>query len=150
MKGWRACVDAFTQDRQVRRYISECDALITAEQIEQVKATKPYLDREKAIVQASQGKQLNSGEFAAARDLLIYKFTILTGTRPGPLNNAIIDDFVTANANAENKIILVSKYKRSKDGPAVLGMDPELQHQMGIKYILHTSNTSGRILPRRA
>ena len=29
LKGWRACVDSFSQDSQLRKYIAECDALIT-------------------------------------------------------------------------------------------------------------------------
>ena len=82
-------------------------------------------------MQASQGKTLSREEFVAARDLLLFKFTISTRTRPAPLN-ALMKDYETAQESKGNRIILVPKHKRTKDGPAMLGMDPELQQQMAI------------------
>ena len=34
LKDWRTCIGLFTQDRQLRKYIQECDGLITPEQRE--------------------------------------------------------------------------------------------------------------------
>ena len=132
LKGWRACIDSFTQDRQLRKYIQECDDLITPEQLEEVKSSIPYTEGEKVIVKASLGKPLNKHEFTLARDLIIFKFSIATGARPGALNNALLEDFKTATSNDGKRVILVPKHKRSKDGPAMLGMNEELQLMMSV------------------
>lgn len=132
MRGWRSTVDPCTQDRQVRKYIQECDKLLQPEHISQIKTTTPYIEGEKAIVYAALGKTLSLKEYTAARDLLIVKFTLATGMRPGPLNNAVITDYEMAKETDGNQIILIPIHKRSKDGLAILGMDKELQHQMAI------------------
>ena len=41
LKGWRACVDSFSQDSQLRKYIAECDALITNQDLANLKTSKP-------------------------------------------------------------------------------------------------------------
>ena len=92
-----------------------------------VKSSKPYLDGARNVVQASQGKVLSAKEFTQVRDYLLAKFSMTTGTRPGPLNNAIVDDYTTADSDNGKRIMLVPKHKRSKDGPAMLGMKPDLQ-----------------------
>ena len=71
-------------------------------------------------------------QFVAARDLLLVKFAMETGTRPGPLNNATLKDYGTADIYDGKQILLVPKHKRSEDGPAMLGMDKELQEQMAV------------------
>ena len=80
LKGWRATVDASTQDRQVRRYINEGDAMITMKEMQQVKQSEPYTDGERYLLEASEGKKLTFEEFALVRDLLLVKFALLTGT----------------------------------------------------------------------
>ena len=132
LKGWRATVDASTQDRQVRRYIDECDAIITMKEMQQVKQSEPYTDGERYLLEASEGKKLTFQEFTLVRDLLLVKFALQTGTRPAPLNNAVLGDFQTAREERGKRIILVPKHKRSKDGPAMLGMNQELQRDMAI------------------
>ena len=94
--------------------------------------SSPYTQGMKAIQLAKENKQLSPAEFTAARDLLLVKFTILTGTRPGPLNNVTLEDYTTAKVEGDKRIILVAKHKRSKDGPAILGMDKELQDLMSV------------------
>ena len=54
--------------------------VVTAEQIEVVNSSKPHVEGMNAITQASQGKQLSGIEFTNTRDLLLYKFSIATGT----------------------------------------------------------------------
>lgn len=137
LKGLAEHLDNSTQDRQLQKYIEECDELITPAKIGQVKGTKPYVEGEKIIVKASRGVQLSKGEFIQARDLLLLKFSIATGMRPGPLNNAVLADFHKAQEEQRNKLILVAKHKRSKDGPAMLAMPPDLQRQMDV-YVTFT------------
>ena len=132
LKGWRATVDASTQDRQVHRYIDECDAMITMKEMQQVKQSEPYTDGERYLLDASEGKKLTFEEFALVRDLLLVKFALLTSTQPAPLNNAVLGDFQTAGEERGKRIILVPKHKRSKDRPAMLGMNQELQRDMAI------------------
>ena len=52
---------------------------------------------------------------------------MLTGTRPMPLANVTLKDIERAKEKDGKSIILVLKHKPSKQGPAVLGMDTELQ-----------------------
>ena len=59
------------------------------------------------------------------------KLTLGTGTRPGPINNATLQQYQAGSISKQgNKIVLVAKHKRSKDGPAILGFDKELQGYM--------------------
>ena len=39
---WRACIDSYTQDAQLRNYIAECDSLITTQEINNLNSSKPY------------------------------------------------------------------------------------------------------------
>lgn len=132
LKGWRATVDASTQDRQVRRYINECDAMITMKEMQHVKQSESYTDGERYLLDSSEGKKLTFEEFALVWDLLLVKFALLTGTRPAPLNNAVLEDFQTAREERGRRIILVPKHTRFTDGPAMLGMNQELQRDMAI------------------
>ena len=132
LKGWRSTVDSETQATQFRGHLRECDTLLTSENLVKLKESPPYVQGMKALTQAKEGKQLSLQEFSDARDLLLVKFTMLTGTRPMPLANATLDDYETAKEKDGNRIILVPKHKRSKQGPAVLGMDTELQGLMKI------------------
>lgn len=125
LKGWCSTVDNATQDRKVKKYLDECDELIMLEELAHVRTSKLNVEGERVLVKA--GKVV----FVAARDLLLFKFAIAAGTRPGPLNNAVLDDYYKAQEHEGNKIILVAKHKRSKDGLAMLGMNDELQRQMG-------------------
>ena len=60
------------------------------------------------------------------------RFTTDNATRPGPLNNAKLSDYEKAETSGGNRIMLIPKHKRAKDGPAILGMKPDLQHLMEI------------------
>ena len=64
------------------------------------------------------------------RDYLLCRLTLATGTRPGALNNVLLSDYETSRVSEGNRIILVPKHKRTKDGPAMLGMDPLMQKEM--------------------
>ena len=100
--------------------------MITMKEMQQVKQSEPYTDGERYLLEASERKKLTFEEFALVLDLLLVKFALLTGTRPAPLNNVILGDFQTARKKRGKRIMLVPKHKRSKDGPAMLGMNQEL------------------------
>ncbi|KAJ7381226.1 hypothetical protein OS493_001342 [Desmophyllum pertusum] len=131
-QGWRSTVDNETQSAQNRRYIRECDDLLTPDEIRQIKESRPFSEGMKCLMEAKMGKKMSQQNFADARDLLLVKLTLATGTRPGALEHALIEDYETAQEEDGNKIILVPKHKRSKDGPAMLGMDREMQGLMKV------------------
>ncbi|KAJ7388974.1 hypothetical protein OS493_034362 [Desmophyllum pertusum] len=130
IKGWRSTVDGCTQDKQNQRYMDESDALITPEEMVDLKASKPYVEGIKAIKEAGEGKELSQQEFTLARDVLLVRFAVDNATRPGPLNNARLADYEKADTAKGKKIMLVARHKRAKDGPAILGMMPDLQELM--------------------
>ncbi len=132
LKGWRSTVDSATQAQQLQRHLDEADNILTPEDVQKLRQSRPYTQGTKLIKQAGTGKQLSIREFAEARDVLLVRFSLATGTRPGPLNNATLADYHSARTDEDKKIILVAKHKRSKDGPAILGMDEEMQKLMRI------------------
>ena len=110
--------------------MDESDALITPAEKAELKTTEPYVEGLKVLNKADQGKVLSFQEYVDARDLLITIFSIDNATRPGPLNNATLKDYETAEQG--NRIMLVAGHKQSREGPAILGMTPELQRLMEI------------------
>ena len=95
LRGWRACVDSFTQDSQLRNYIAECNSLITTEEIKNLRSSKPYLEGANLIHMAERGTKLSLRQFTLVRDLLT-RLTQATGTRPGALNNVLVTDYETS------------------------------------------------------
>ena len=132
LKGWRATIDNETQDIQHRGHLKECDTLLTEHDITEIEKSKPYIDGVKAIAQAKAGKQLSNQEFTDARDLLLVKLALLVGSRPAPLENALVEDYENAEEKDGNRVMLIPKHKRSRAGPAPLGMDKEVQELMQV------------------
>ena len=132
LKGWRATVDNETQHIQHRGFLKECDTILTPADIKGIEESKPYRAGMKALNEANAGKHLSLQEFTDARDLLLVKLALLVGSRPGPLENARLEDYYGAKEKDGNKIMLIPKHKRSKAGPAALGMDKELQMLMEV------------------
>jgi len=81
---------------------------------------------------SKKGAQLSIRLFTLARDYLLCNLTMATGTRPGTLTNVLVSDYETSRVSAGNRIILVPEQKRTKDGPAMLGMHPQMQAEMEI------------------
>ena len=130
LKGWRACVESYSQDSQLRKYIAECDSLITNDDVSNLRKSKPYLEGASLIQKAEAGTKLSLRQFTLARDYLLCRLTLVTGTRPGALNNVLVTDYETSRVSKGNRIILVPKHKRTKDGPAMIGMDEQMQAEM--------------------
>ena len=129
LRGWRACVDSYTQDSQLRNYIAECDSLITPEEINNLRSSKPYLEGANLIHMAERGTKLTLRQFTLVRDYLLCRLTLTTGTRPGAFNDVLVSDYETSRVSEGNRIILVPKHKRTKANPA---MDPEMQKEMAV------------------
>ena len=93
LRGWCACIDCFSQNSQLWKYIAKCDSLITNEEIRNLKTSKPHIKGVKIIQLADMGPALNLRWFSLARDYLPCRLTLATGTQPQALNNVLILDY---------------------------------------------------------
>ena len=103
----------------MRKYIAECDSLITIDEVKELRTSKPYVEGAAAIKKVEKGGNFSLREFTLARDYLLCRLTLATGTRPGALNNVLLSDYQTSRVSEGNRIILVPKHKRTKDDPAM-------------------------------
>ena len=83
------------------------------------------------IQEADKGDQLSLRQFTLARDYLLCRLKLATGTRPSAFNNILVSDYETSRVSEGNRIILMPKHKRTKDGPA-MPFDPQMQAKMAI------------------
>lgn len=95
-----------------------------------MRSSKPYVDGQKILKQAAEGKDLLELEFTTARDFLITRFAMDAASRPDPMHSAKLEDYHTAKSYEGVKVMLVARHKRSKDGPAILPMLPDMQEFM--------------------
>ena len=65
LRGWRACVDSFTQDSQLRKYIAEYDSLITIQELKKLR--KPFVEGAAVMKKGEKGGNLSLREFTLAR-----------------------------------------------------------------------------------
>ena len=79
-----------------------------------------------------------NGKVCDCRDYLTTLITIRTGTHPGALGNATMDQYssMQADASGKYKVMLVSRHKRGVSGPAPLPLNAELQ-QLLTTYVNH-------------
>lgn len=66
------------------------------------------------------------------RDYFLCQVALATATCPCTLNSDLVSDYETFRVSEGNHIIHVPKHKRTKYGPAMLGMDPEMQKEMAV------------------
>ncbi len=132
LKGWRSTVDSKSHEHKNRRFVEESEGLLTLEELDKIKSSKAFGQAQRIIIQAGKGKEPSLAEFLLARDFLLTKFSLDTGTRPGPLNNATMREYRKGNVQGGCKVMLVAKHKRGKDGPAICPMLPELHKYMEI------------------
>jgi len=137
LKGWRSVVDSQSYQVKNQRMVNETEGLLTLEELEEIKTSAHYSAAIRLAIQASRGKDLTLAEFVMVRDLLVTRFSLDTGTRPGPLNNATMTGYGKGKVKDQCKVMLVAKHKRAKDGPAICPMLPGLHKLMSIyvKYI---------------
>ena len=132
LKGWRSTVDSQSYEVRNKRFVHESEGLLSLQELTQIKSSKMYNDAMRLIIQAGQGKELNINEFVDVRDFLLTRFSLDTGTRPGPLNNSTLEEFSAGKVKDGCKVMLVAKHKRAKAGPAICPMLPELYKFMNI------------------
>lgn len=132
LPGWRSTVDGKSHEERNQRFVDESEGLLTLEELDRIKASKTYSEARRIIIQAGKGVEPSIKDFLLARDFLLTRFSLDTGTRPGPLNNATIQEYQKGKVKDDCKVMLVAKHKRAKDGPAICPMLPELYKFMEI------------------
>lgn len=130
LKGWRRCITKETSSEKWEKYLSECDSLLTSQDVEEIMNSQPAVEGRRAIIAADRARssqELNLQQYGAARDLLLVSLTRAVGTRPGALENATVGMFEKAgwDAKKRNKVMFVPSHKREEDGPAPIPMDPD-------------------------
>ena len=132
IKGWRSTVDGQTHHVKNKRMVDETEGLLTLQELTKIKASNVYQNAHRLLIEAGRGRELSLKEFVDARDFLISKFSLDTGTRPGPLNNATLQEYFSGKVEDGCKVMLVAKHKRAKDGPAICPMLPDMYKFMEI------------------
>ena len=132
LKGWRSTVDSQSYEVRNKRFVEESEGLLSLQELTQIKSSKMYNNAMRVIIQAGQGKELNINEFVDVRDFLLTRFSLDTGTRPGPLNNSTLEEFSAGKVKDGCKVMPVAKHKRAKAGLAICPMLPELYKFMNI------------------
>ena len=132
IKGWRSTVDSQTHHVKNKRMVDETEGLLSLKELAQIKASVAYQKVHRLLIEAGRGRDLSVKEFSNVRDFLISKFSLDTGTRPGPLNNATLEGYFLGKVEAECKVMLVAKHKHAKDGPAICPMLPNMYKFMEI------------------
>jgi len=132
LRGWRSTVGSKSYHVKNKRVIDETEGLLTLDELARIKKSSCYNNAIRLLVLAGQGKELSSTKFVLVRDFLLTRFSLDTGTRPGPLNNATMDEYLKGKVDNGCKVMLVTKHKRAKDGPAICPMLPELHNFMEV------------------
>ena len=113
------------EDRN-QRFVDESEGLLSLEELDRIKASKTYGEARRIIIQAGKGIEPSLKDFLLARDFLLTRFSLDTGTRTGPLINATMQEYQKGKVKDDCKVMLVAKHKRAKDGPAICPMLLEL------------------------
>jgi len=132
LKGWRSMVDSKSYHVKNKCIVDETEGLLTLNELAQIKKSRCYNDVIRLLVLAGKGKELTNSEFVLVGDFLLTWFSLDTGTRPGPLDNATMEEYEKGKVDNGCKVMLVVKHKRAKDGPAICPMLPEVHKFMEV------------------
>ena len=120
---FRETVHRRTADQVTTRKVNEAFAHLTPADIRQVVASEQAQKAMKLISLAADKKQLTQSEFLTVRDYLIKTMVHENGSKPGPIENALVSRFkqATYSASSGQYTILVDKHKTTRHhGPAEL------------------------------
>ena len=142
--GWRSVYD-YTCIESCQQYLDESTHVLKPDEIKAIKKSSHYNKVLQYITQAREGRDLGRKEFIAVRDLILSRFSMDNGIRPGPLNNATLNDFYEAEEKVGVTVMLVAHHKRSKSGPAPCGMLPNLKEMVDVyvERVRHQYAASG-------
>ena len=96
LKGWRQTITKETSKDSWKKYLKECDNLLTSSEVEAILTSQPAIKGRQAFTSAQAGDELTPTQYCAARDLLIILCTKAVGFRPGALENATLETHSSA------------------------------------------------------
>ena len=136
---YRATIHRCTADQVTTRKVDEAFARITPSDIRAVEVSDLAKSAIKLIGLAAEKKQLTPAEFITVGDYLLVTCLYENGSRPGPVENALLSRFQQATYSASNDryTILVDKHKTTRHhGPAELTVTSRVFGYLQI-YALH-------------
>jgi len=126
---YRGTIHRRTGHQTTTRKVNEAFARLTPADLRQVEASEPAKNAIKLIGLVTEDKPLTASEFITVRDYLLVTTLYENGSRPGPLENALVSRFHQATYSASNDryTILVDKHKTTRHhGPAELTVTSRL------------------------
>ena len=137
LKGWRKTVDLEMRPQRNRKRLDECDYRLTTQDVDAFRSSSAMVNARHLLESADQSK-LSLPELCSVRDLLITELTIQTGTRPGALANASLQDFLTMRQDPVSKmrVMLIPDHKRGVAGPAPVTLSEDMHKKMEA-YVTH-------------
>ena len=129
VKGWRKTVDLETRPQRTERLLDECDKILKTSDVQQFLDSKPIQLTKDVFTKVEDDQVITSAEMCQARDFLLCLTTIKTGTQPGALESATLKHYhsMKRDENTGKLVLLVPDHKRAVVGPALIGMDRELE-----------------------
>ena len=135
---YRATIHQRTSHQVTTRKVDECYRRITPEDLRSFEQSEPAKSAVKLLGLAAE-KQLTFAEFTTVHDYLIVTTMYENGSRPGPVENALVSRFlqVTYDAKTDRYTILVDKHKTTRHhSPAELTCTSRIYSYLQL-YVLH-------------
>lgn len=126
---YRATIHRRTAHENTTRKVDESFSRLTPADLRKVEASEIAMKAIKLIGNAAENKPLSTNEFVTVRNYLLVTTLYENGSRPGPLENAMITRFKQAQHTPSNRrwTILVDKHKTTRHhGPAELTVDERI------------------------
>lgn len=98
---YRATIHRRTSHRVTTHKVDECYKRITPEDLRSVEQSEPAKSAVKLLGLAAEKKQLTFAEFTTVRDYLVVTTMYENGSRPGPVENALVSRFLQATYDAK-------------------------------------------------
>ena len=136
---YRATIHRRTSHQVTTHKVDECYKCITPEDLRSVEQSEPAKSAVKLLGLAAEKKQLTFAEFTTVRDYLVVTTMYENGSRPGPVENALVSQFLQATYDAKTNryTILVDKHKTTRHhGPAELTCTSRIYLYLQL-YVLH-------------
>ena len=133
LKGWRKTVDLEMRPQRNRKRLDECDYRLTTQDVDTFRSSSVMVNACRLLESAGQ-RNFTMPELCLIRDMLITELTIQTGTRPGALANANLQDYRTMQEEPLSKM-LIPDHKRGVAGPAPVTLSEDMQKMEA--YVTH-------------
>ena len=136
---YRGTIHRRTAHQVTTRKVDEAFKRLTPADLRQVEASEPAKKAVKLIGLAAEKKALTQSAFITVRDYLLVTTLYENGSRPGPLENALVTRFkqATYSSSSDSYTILVDKHKTTRHhGLAELTLTSRVYGYLQI-YALH-------------